>query len=112
MGKYGLNFLCVLYYIYNKVHKNTKEPSFLCALLCYYFQADHNVPSGAAAGPVMSSALHRRSLNDVEALGLFHHGRGVGKHLSRQCSEDARRRSTASLANLAILPGTAPGRKI
>ena len=51
-----------------------------------------------SSGPIMSSSIHRRSLQDVEALGLFHHGRGPGRHLTRQSSDsDPRRRSTASL---------------
>ena len=49
----------------------------------------------------MTSSLHRRSLQDVDALGLFHHGRGLGRHLSRQSSDDSRRRSSANLQNLA-----------
>ena len=69
---------------------------------------DHHGPlnssgqTGGQAGPVMSSSMHRRSLQDVDALGLFHHGRGVGRHLTRQSSstDDSRRRSSANLHNL------------
>ena len=62
-------------------------------------QALHSSVCGT--GPVMSSSLHRRSLQDVEALGLFHHGRGIGRHLTRQSSstDDSRRRSSANLHN-------------
>ena len=52
-----------------------------------------------SVGPTMSTSLHRRSLQDVDALGLFHHGRGIGRHLSRQSSDDSRRRSSANLHN-------------
>ena len=67
----------------------------------FFLQADHhgtNVGIVGSSGPIMSSSIHRRSLQDVEALGLFHHGRGPGRHLTRQSSDsDPRRRSTASL---------------
>jgi len=55
--------------------------------------------ASSSSGPMMSSSLHRRSLQDVDALGLFHHGRGIGRHLSRQSSDDSRRRSSANLQN-------------
>ena len=63
----------------------------------------------------MSSSLHRRSLQDVDALGLFHHGRGVGRHLTRQSSstDDSRRRSSANLHNASSvthLAGSLTGR--
>ena len=69
----------------------------------------------SSPGPVMSSSLHRRSLQDVEALGLFHHGRGVGRHLTRQSSstDDSRRRSSANLHNASSvthLASSIPGR--
>lgn len=63
------------------------------------FQVDHHGNVGTSPGTILSSsALHRRSLQDVDALGLFHHGRGVGRHISRQSSyDDPRRRSSANL---------------
>ena len=74
----------------------------------FSLQMDHHGPlnssgqTGGQAGPIMSSSMHRRSLQDVDALGLFHHGRGVGRHLTRQSSstDDSRRRSSANLHNL------------
>ena len=35
------------------------------------------------------SGHYRRSLQDVDALGLFHHGRGIGRHVGNL--DDARR---------------------
>ena len=92
----------------------TQEFQFYFSLL---LQIDHhgipnigNNGAGGAGGSStnnsgmhtsMTSSLHRRSLQDVDALGLFHHGRGLGRHLSRQSSDDSRRRSSANLQNLA-----------
>ncbi|CAB4069208.1 unnamed protein product [Lepeophtheirus salmonis] len=45
----------------------------------------------------MSTPGNRRSLQDVDALGLFLQGKSSGRHLSRCISDDVRRRSTASL---------------
>ena len=35
------------------------------------------------------SGHYRRSLQDVDALGLFHHGRGIGRHVGNL--DDVRR---------------------
>ena len=98
----------------------------------YYLQAEHGCcghhaptmcPAGGVCGthslpPPAPYHSHRRSLQDVEALGLFHHGAGGGgggrslrqiMHKQPSSPDDFRRRSTASLSHLAHAPpaGTA-----
>ena len=102
--------------VYSVMSKH-KEDFFnlISNFLSLFLQIDHHgIPNigntGVAGGSStnnsgmhtsMTSSLHRRSLQDVDALGLFHHGRGLGRHLSRQSSDDSRRRSSANLQNLA-----------
>ena len=85
-------------YIFNLKKAFSPHSNFLS----FFKKADHgNVGIVGSSGPIMSSSIHRRSLQDVEALGLFHHGRGPGRHLTRQSSDDPRRRSTINLQNAA-----------
>ena len=42
------------------------------------------------------SGHYRRSLQDVDALGLFHHGRGIGRHVGNL---DDVRRSVSQMIN-------------
>jgi hypothetical protein len=80
-------------------------------LSLFLFQGDHasghHSPNSssplhqtiAAASPTspLLTGHYRRSLQDVDALGLFHHGKGIGRHCNLAKHDDLRRRSTACL---------------
>lgn len=86
------------------------SPGFNSPLCSHALGASGTGGGISGIGPGLCG-LHRRSLQDVDALGLFHHSRGPGRHLIRSgpAASDLRRQSSSNLSSAASVSHLAGG---
>ncbi len=85
-------------------HSGHNSPS--CSSSPLHHASTGNGSSNGGASPLLHHHGHhyRRSLQDVDALGLFHHGKGIGRHCSLIGGAGTMNAASASAAATATSP--------